>query len=145
MTRRSLRALLPVAIVTLAGLTTACSDDEQPTNLPEPTDLSGTYELVSLTQGGITIGPAQGATGALVLTQTTYSIDLTVPNPDDPFGPGINTVDNGTYSTDGSNWTQESSTTGLQGVGTFTLQGNTLTVNVTTVGIEVLTVWNKTG
>ena len=144
MTRRSLRALLPLAVLAL-GLTAACSsDDDNGTDPPDQTDLSGTYELVSLTQAGSTVAPPI-ATGTLVLTQTTYSIDLTVPNPDDPFGPGINTLDNGTYSTDGSDWTQESSTTGLQGVGTFTLQGNTLTVNVTTVGIEVLTVWNKTG
>jgi len=142
MRRRPLRTLIPVSMLVFAGLSTACSDDEQPTNLPEPTDLSGTYELVTLTQAGTpTIGPPI-ATGTLVLTQTTYVIDLTTP---DQTGTPVNTVDNGTYSTDGDNWTQESSTTGLQGVGTFTLQGNTLTVNVTTVGIEVLTVWNKTG
>ncbi|MEE8573152.1 MAG: hypothetical protein V3T20_07795 [Gemmatimonadota bacterium] len=142
MRRRPLRTLIPVTMLVFAGLTAACSDDEQPTNLPEPTDLSGTYELVTLTQAGTpTIGPPI-ATGTLVLTQTSYVIDLTTP---DQTGTPVNTVDNGTYSTDGNTWTQESSTTGLQGVGTFTLQGNTLTVNVTTVGIEVLTVWNKTG
>ncbi len=130
---------MSVLAVALIGM--ACSDDDSP-NEPPGTDLSGTYELVSLTQGGNTIGPPL-ATGTLVLTQTTYSIDLNVPNPDDPFGPPVNTVDSGTYSTSGSNWTQESSETGLQGVGTFTLQGGTLTVNVTTAGLEVLTIWSE--
>lgn len=88
---------------------------------PPPPTLPGVFQLVSLTQGGNTIGPPL-ATGTLVLTQTTYSIDLNVPDPNDPFGPPVNTVDSGTYSTSGSNWTQESSETGLQGVGTFTLQ-----------------------
>ena len=144
MTRHPLRAILvlPLAVLALAGLATGCSDDD-PVDPPVETDLSGTYELASLTQAGTTIGPPL-ATGTLVLTQTTYAIDLTVPNPDDPFGPGINTLDNGTYSTDGNTWTQESSNTGLQGVGTFSLQGGALTVDVTTAGLEVLTVWNLT-
>jgi hypothetical protein len=144
MRRRPLRALLPLAIVALVGLTGSCSsDDDNGTNPPAETDLSGTYELVSFTQGGTTLGPPL-ATGTLVATQTTYSITITHPDPADPFGPPLTTIDEGTYSTDGNNWTQESSNTGLQGVGTFSLQGATLTVDVTTAGIEVLTVWNRT-
>jgi len=142
MTRSPIRVLLPLAMLAFTGLTAACGDDD-PVSPPVETDLSGTYELVSLTQAGVTIGPPV-ATGTLVATQTTYSIDLTVPDPDNPMGPGVNTVDSGTYSTNGDGWTQESSNTGLQGVGTFSLQGGTLTVDVTTAGIEVLTVWSST-
>jgi len=106
--------------------------------------LSGTYELVSLTQGGVTLGPPI-ATGTLALTQTNYSISITHPNPDNPAGPPLTTVDNGTYSTDGSVWTQESANAGgFQSVGTFSLQGGTLTIDVTTAGVQVLTVWSRT-
>ena len=143
MRQRLLRALLPVAILMFAGLSTACSSDD-PVDPPVETDLSGNYELVTLTQAGTTIGPPI-ATGTLVLTATRYSIDLLVPDPTDPFGPPLNTVDSGTYATDGDTWTQESDNAGgFQGVGTFSLAGATLTVDVTTAGVQVLTVWNNT-
>lgn len=138
---RSLRAPLLVALVALAGSVAACGDDDDDngTNPPNEVDLSGTYTLVSVTQGGITLTPAQGATGTLVLTDTTYSIDLTIPG---PTGPN-NTVDSGTYAIDGNTWTQESDNAGgFQGVGTYTLSGGTLTVDVTTAGVQVVTVWS---
>lgn len=142
MRRRPLRALVPLVIVALVGIAAGCGgDDEEPTG-PVETDLSGTYELVSVTQGGITLGPAQGATGTLTATRTNYAIDITVPSPDGP----INTVDTGTYQTDGNTWTQESDNAGgFQGVGTFSLVGSTLTIDVTTAGVQVLSVWNRTG
>ena len=144
MRRRSLRVFVPLAVVALVGLAGACgSDDDSGTDPPQQTDLSGNYELVSFTQAGFTLAPPV-ATGTLVTTQTTYSISITHPDPDDLLGPPLTTVDSGTYSTSGSTWTQESSQTGLQGVGTFTLEGTTLTVDVTTARIEVLTVWSKT-
>jgi hypothetical protein len=139
MRRRPLRALVPVAMLTLV-LTAACGSDD-PVNPPVETDLSGTYTLVSVTQAGVTLTPAEGATGTLTLTKTTYAIDLTIPSPAGP----VNTVDNGTYQTDGNTWTQESANAGgFQGVGTFTLVSGTLTVDVTTAGVQVVTVWSQT-
>lgn len=139
---RSLRALLLVATVCLAGSVAACSDDDDNgTNPPVVVDLSGTYDLVSVTQGGVTVGPDQGASGTLVLTQTTYSIDLTLPGPTGP----VNTTDSGTYEISGNTWTQESDNAGgFQGVGTYSLSGGTLTVDVTTAGVQVLSVWQST-
>lgn len=141
MRRRPFRALLPLAIVALVGVAGACGgDDDEPAG-PVETDLSGDYLLVSVTQGGVTVGPAQGATGTLVATQTRYTIDITVPGPTGP----INTVDTGTYQTNGNAWTQESDNAGgFQGVGTFSLVGTTLTIDVTTAGVQVLSVWNQT-
>jgi hypothetical protein len=141
MKRRSLRALLPLAILAFAGLTTACGNDDEGTDPPVQTDLSGAYVLTSVTQGGVTLTPAEGATGTLALTQTTYELSVTVPSAGGP----ITTMDSGTYQTSGNTWTQESDNAqGFQGVGTFTLVGNTLTVDVTTAGIQVVSVWNNT-
>jgi len=141
MRRRSLRALTVLAIVAFGGLTTACSNDDEGTDPPPTTDLSGAYELVSVTQGGITLTPAEGATGTLTLTATTYVLSVTVPSQAGP----ITTEDSGTYQTSGNNWTQESDNAGgFQGVGTFTLVGGTLTVDVTTAGVQVVSVWSNT-
>ena len=138
MRRRPLRALLPLAIVALVGIAGACGGDDDEPTAPIQTDLSGDYVLVSVTQGGVTLGPAQGATGTLALTETRYTISITVPGPGGP----IITEDTGTYETDGSNWTQESDNAGgFQGVGTFLQAGDFLTVDVTTAGVQVVSVW----
>ena len=138
MRRRPLRALLPLAIVALVGIAGACGGDDDEPTAPIQTDLSGDYVLVSVTQGGVTLGPAPGATGTLALTETRYTISITVPGPGGP----IITEDTGTYETDGSNWTQESDNAGgFQGVGTFLQAGDFLTVDVTTAGVQVVSVW----
>jgi hypothetical protein len=140
MKRSLLRALVPLAVVALVGVAGACGGDDDEGMGPVETDLSGDFLLVSVTQGGVTLGPAQGATGTLVLTDTRYTINLTVPGPTGP----INTVDTGTYQTDGNTWTQESdNAAGFQGVGTFSLVGDILTVDVTTAGVQVLSVWDR--
>jgi hypothetical protein len=138
MRRRPLRALIPLAMLVFAGSSTACSSDD-PVDPPVETDLSGAYVLDSVTQGGVTLGPAEGATGTLTLTETRYTLSITVPSLTGP----ITTEDTGTYQTDGDTWTQESDNAGgFQGVGTFTLVGGTLTVDVTTAGVQVLSVWS---
>ena len=125
-------------MLVFAGLSTACSSDD-PVDPPVETDLSGAYVLDSVTQGGVTLGPAEGATGTLTLTETRYTLSITVPSLTGP----ITTEDTGTYQTDGDTWTQESDNAGgFQGVGTFTLVGGTLTVDVTTAGVQVLSVWS---
>jgi len=141
MRRRPLRALLPLAFVALVGIAGACGGDDDEGTGPVETDLSGDYLLVSVTQGGVTLGPAQGATGTLVVTQTRYTLSVTVPGPTGP----ITTEDTGTYQTDGNTWTQESDNAGgFQGVGTFSLVGDILTIDVTTAGVQVLSVWDQT-
>jgi len=141
MRRRPLRALLPLAVVALVGIASACGGDDDEGTGPVTTDLSGDYLLVSVTQAGVTLGPAQGATGTLAVTQTRYTLSVTVPGPTGP----ITTEDTGTYETDGNSWTQESDNAGgFQGVGTFSLVGNTLTIDVTTAGVTVLSVWEQT-
>ena len=141
MRRRPLRALLPLAVVALVGVAGACGGDDDEGTGPVQTDLSGDYLLVSVTQGGVTLGPAQGATGTLVTTETRYTLSVTLPGPTGP----ITTEDTGTYQTDGNTWTQESDNAGgFQGVGTFSLVGDNLTIDVTTAGVQVVSVWNRT-
>ena len=140
MRRRPLRALLPLAVVALVGIAGACGGDDDPTDPPQGTDLTGDYIMVSVTQGGVTLGPDQGATGTLVLTDTRYTLSVTVPGPNGP----VTTEDTGTYETDGNTWTQVSDNAGgFQGVGTFSLVGDILTVDVTTAGVQVLSVWDR--
>ena len=141
MRRSPLRALLPLAVVALVGIASACGGDDDEGTGPVTTDLSGDYLLVSVTQAGVTLDPAQGATGTLAVTQTRYTLSVTVPGPTGP----ITTEDTGTYVADGNTWTQESDNAGgFQGVGTFSLVGNVLTIDVTTAGVTVLSVWQQT-
>ena len=137
---RPLRALLPLAVVALVGMAGACGGDDDEGTGPVETDLSGDYVMISVTQGGVTLGPDQGATGTLILTETRYTLSVTVPGPTGP----TTTEDTGTYETDGNTWTQESdNAAGFQGVGTFSLVGDILTVDVTTAGVQVLSVWDR--
>jgi hypothetical protein len=99
--------------------------------------LVGTYDLLSITfQGQPTLTPP-AATGVLVLTPTTYAVTLHV-------APATAAeVDSGTYSISGNQWSQTSTTSQVQSVGTFTFSHDTLTVNVTTQGMQVNNVWKK--
>ncbi len=132
-----------VPLLAVAFLGGDCGDDPMMIN-PAP-DLSGTYDLVSFTQAGVTLVPPV-ARGTLVATQTsssgsvasgTYVIDITTP--------AGNTVDQGTYtnSSDGT-WTQASSTQGFQFLGMVTVLGGTLTVEVTQPAAAAnTTVWQR--
>jgi hypothetical protein len=135
---RWIRRLAPATLLAVVAFA-ACGDDD-PTGVEEA-DLSGTYELVSITyQGQPSLAPPV-ATGTFTLTATTYQVSITIDLPD-PFGQQIE--DNGTYAIDGNDWSQESSANGFQSVGTITYDGTRLEVNATTQGQTVITVWNKT-
>ena len=113
-----------------------------------PPDLSGSYTIVSFTSGfapGDTLTPP-AVSGSFTLEQTsvtgqeaTGTLDLMVTIPDEA------TIENeGVYRNrfDGT-WEQEFST-GFQALGTYTLQGNILTVLVTEPALAVsTTVWRR--
>jgi hypothetical protein len=118
---------------------------------PPAADISGTYSLVSLTQGGVP-APA-GSTGTITLTQTTtnhgtYSVNLTINSV-----PQVPIVDQGTYvqkvTSQGDSIYQTSSGSFGQQVGTYTFKDNvgvgmdTLTVSVVAQSIPILSVWFK--
>lgn len=142
--------LVPLLAVTLFA---GNCDDEGPTTVVPPPDLTGTYDLASivgaLLTGGVELTPTSvpPATGTMTVTQTsssgsvatgTYQIDLLIA--------GNPTGDAGTYTIDTSNgsWSQDSSTQGFQSVGTFTLSGSRLTVVVATPAAAASTsVWDR--
>ncbi len=132
------RRFVPV----LAGLATALllagcgsSDSTGPT-----TDLAGSYTLQALTISGQSVPVPTFATGTLVLTATTYNVNVAVTIP----GQETTYADQGTYTVSGSTWTQTSTVTqGQVTTGTYSQSGNTLTVNVEVEGQATSMVWAK--
>jgi len=142
MASRSLVSFLGAALV-FAG----CGDE--PVEPDEtPPDLTGSYTIVSFTSGvspGDTLTPP-AVSGSFSLVQTgvvgqeaTGTLDLMITIPDQAE------FDNeGVYKNrfDGT-WEQEFDT-GFQALGTYTLDGNTLTVVVTEPPLAVsTTVWRR--
>lgn len=146
--KRSLRRL--VIPVVAAVFATGCSDSN-PTSPPPaapPPNLTGTWALSSLTQGGVTLTPpvaigtfTMGQTGSSATEATgTLALDMTVP---DGMGGVNNIVGAGTY-TIRSNGSWEQSLPGQQATGTYALVGNTLTVTVTAPPVAAsVSVWQK--
>ncbi len=134
-----------VPLLAVAFLGGDCGDD--PMMITPAPDLSGTYDLVSFTQGGVTLVPPV-ASGTLTADQTSssgsqatgdYTVDITLPPP------AGQTMDAGQYTnaSDGT-WTQASSQTQAQFVGMVTLLGGTLTVEVTQPAPAAnTTVWQR--
>jgi len=138
--------LVPVFAACVA---VGCSDDDGPTNPIEgPPDLTGDYVLVTITQGGITLGPP-AASGTFTIDETassdteasgTVDLDLTLP---DGMGGQNNIVDSGTY-TIRSDGTWEQSFPAQQAIGTYAVVGSTLTVTVTDPPVSAsVSVWQR--
>lgn len=136
----------------LAVLASGCGGDDGPADVPDPPpDLSGGYDLVSVSSavtGGTTL-TSPVATGTMTLQQSpatgseaTGSISFEVRIPDGQGG--AQTIsDRGTYTvrTDGS-WEQQGEF--VQGVGTYSLSGSNLRIQVTEPALAASTsVWRK--
>ena len=141
-----MRRIRGLAIAVVAAVLATGCNDSNPTSPPPtgpPPDLSGTYDLTSLTQAGVTLTPP-AATGTFMITQTSSSAteatgDLTV----DITIPGNQIMGSGTY-TIRSNGSWEQSLPGQQAVGTYAVVGSTLTVIVTQPAQAASTsVWQK--
>lgn len=125
MLRRTLLAALA------ASALLACSDDDG--NTGPNTDLSGSYTLQSFQQGDNPVLTPPTATGTLVLTATTYTVSISAA--------GQQLVDQGTYTTNGNNFSQ-TGTLG-QATGTFTQSGNTFSTDLTTAAGRIRSTWQK--
>ena len=148
---RSRSAPLYPLLVMLSALA-ACGGEDPVEPEPErPPDLTGSYTLESLSAiitGGQTVTPPE-VSGSFSVRQTsvagpeasgTTMISVTLP---DGLGGTTTLDDQGTYVNrlDGT-WEQ----TGvlLQGLGTYTLRGDVLTVEVTEPALNVsTTVWRR--
>ena len=145
------RLFLPLVAGAIVAVGCGGGDDPvEPDNAPP--DLTGTYSLQSFTStlltGGNTLTPP-GISGTFTLQQSpatgseasgTFTFDLNVP---DAGGNITEIMDQGVYTVrfDGS-WEQAGQL--QQGSGTYTLQGETLTVEVTEPPISVsTTVWQR--
>jgi hypothetical protein len=108
----------------------ACSDSTLPT---VPTDLSGSYNLQSIQIAGLT---QASSNGTLQLGTSSYDMALTVNGQVDP-------EDVGTYQiANPDTWSQTSTTTGIQSLGTFAFLGTTLTITLTSPQ-SIVMVWTK--
>jgi hypothetical protein len=130
------------ALAVLLLVLSACSDSSGPEGTPQ--DLSGTYTIVSFSQGtsgGVILVP--GASGTVTLTATAYAFDVVVPP--------LHIVDNGTYTAVGTattgTWTQESTDDPtFQSTGTYTVDPatNRLTLDTTVQGTRNVIEMQKT-
>lgn len=141
--------LRSLGIAVLLGLfTMGCGDDDpvDPGSGDPAPDLSGTYTLISIVgvvTGGVELGPADGVTGTFTLTQTTagdpafgdYTVSLVLPA--GAF------QDQGTYQNDLDGfWAQSGDL--QQGLGTYAVVANRLTVNVTDPAVSASSsLWQK--
>jgi hypothetical protein len=135
MTRRT-SAFLVLALVAAAGLAAACTSTSKACN-GTPTNLVGTYALVSYTTGNTTI-PAPPAVGTLRFHVSTYGVVITLPGP-------ITIADSGTYTQCGTSGLSERSLSDSipQFTGVYTLFNDTLIVTGTAAGTSVANVWAK--
>lgn len=142
-----------VACAFLAVLSSGCGGgDDGPADVPDPPpDLTGNYDLVSFSAavtGGATL-TSPAVSGTLTLQQSpatgseaTGNISYEVQVPDGEGG--VQTIaDQGTYTvrSDGS-WEQQGRL--VQGIGTWSLSGSTLAIQVTEPALAVSTlVWRR--
>jgi hypothetical protein len=127
----SLRLLGIVAVSTVAVAACSSSDD----NTGPSNTLAGSYTLASFESPPVPVLTPPTVSGTLVLTDTRYKATLSVP--------GVPAVDSGTYTASGTVFTMTSDVLPIQSVGTYTLTGNQLVTDLTTLGTRVLSTWTK--
>jgi len=130
------------ALVTFTALATfaACGDSNGPDD-PEPQNFTGSYTLVSFSQGTAAgVIPVPGTTGSFTMTATTYQASVTIPMPGGP----MQVDDQGTYSAMGTatagTFTQESTVQALQYTGTYVWDAATEQLTLDTTALTVRTV-----
>jgi hypothetical protein len=125
----ALFSLVTAGTITLAA--GGCGDDSGPS-----ASLAGIYSLASIRLPGQPAITPPDATGTLTLAASgTYTLRLEIQ--------GQGTLeDAGTYAATGTQWSQMSPTTG-QSTGTYTLNGNTLTITATNQAGTSISVWQR--
>jgi len=132
------------AAVVAGSTLVACGGDGTGPDTGTAQDLSGSYTIVSFSQGtGSDILVIPGASGTVVLTATTYAFAVSVPP--------LTIEDNGTYTAKGTptsgTWTQQSTDDpNFQSIGTYAFDPGTnrLTLDTTVQGTRNVIVLQKT-
>jgi hypothetical protein len=144
MTRKTAPVLFAVLL-----LLAACGEEDG-VNDVSARDFTGSYTLVSFSQGTAAgVIPVPGATGTFTMTATEYQASVSLPQL--PPNPPIVVDDEGTYSAVGSpasgTWTQNSTLdVNLQYAGTYSydMAADRLTLDTTAQGVRSLLVLQKT-
>jgi len=129
------RGWLAAAAVMAVVAGTACGSSGSTNPGLTAAELVGVYDLASLTLDNDPPLVPPEATGTLTLALSTYNVTLNLP--------AGTQVDSGTWSVNGSTWTQSSSTQAIQEQGTASLSHDTLTVNLNAAGTQISSVWVK--
>jgi hypothetical protein len=131
------------ALIAFTALATfaACSDSNGPDD-PEPQNFTGSYTLVSFSQGTAAgVIPVPGTTGSFTMTATTYQASVTIPV---PGGNPMQVDDEGTYAATGTaaagTFTQQSTVQALQYTGTYVWDAATERLTLDTTALSVRTV-----
>jgi hypothetical protein len=132
----SLRRITAGAVVMMVLAGCGGSDGTGPDT---STDLSGSYTLLTFQQPPTQQFVPPVVSGTITLTATTYTTTINLP----PGSPVPAIQDAGTYVTSGNTITQTSSGAFGQSVGTFSLQNNVLSTDLTSVAGRVITTWQK--
>jgi hypothetical protein len=135
---RTLRRVAATAMAAVAlVVASSCSSSTSPSLTAA--DLQGTYDLLTFQAQGqpqYTPTTVPAAVGVLTLTLTTYDLALTIGGAPQP--------DNGTYTVNGSTFSQTSATTTLTYTGTASLSSTgLLNVSVSTPAGLVTTTFQK--
>ena len=150
MRKRLFRLCVPLIVATLVAGCGGGDDtmDPEPPAVQPPPNLSGTYDLETLTgalSGGLTVGPP-AVTGTFTLSQTSVSGDTATGSLAlSIVAPSFSLMyeDQGTFAVRSNGSWEQTGETG-QALGTFTLAGNVLTVIVTEPPAAVsTTVWRR--
>jgi len=129
------RGMLAAVAAMAVAVGSACSSSGSTNPGLTAAELVGTYSLVSITLGATPpLGPPD-ATGTLTLNTSTYSVTLNLPSGEQQ--------DSGTWSVNGTTWTQSSSVQPIQEQGTVSLSHDTLSVNLNAAGTAISNVWVK--
>jgi hypothetical protein len=123
---------MTLAVLVLA----ACGDSTDPPP-DDARDFTGSYTLVSFSQGTTSgVIEVPGTTGTFVMTATRYEATVTVPEIIPGTGP-TTVEDEGTYTATGTletgTWTQESDDGSLQSTGTYAWDEATKRLTLDTV------------
>lgn len=131
--------IAPVLALALAAAASACSADLLNSVHQPNTDLIGSYEFVSATMGQASFAAPSAGTGTLTIAPNSYTAVIQKAD-------GTTLHDHGTYTMSApGTFSLTSAEHQLAAGGTLTLDNGTLTIQVTTPGMQLTSTWAQRG